>query len=683
MSEMSGQSTYNPSMRASTIRLLVILFTMFALACGGGGGGGGGPAIRISWITPVVDLEVEPGAQVILKYIDDDLNGVSDVTTTLYAVPVDLASETVQINTPRPHGGGTVQTVLWSTNGVPKGRYRLEARSTDSSDEVSAFADGYVAISDLPIVVTSPANDPFLSRGGFLTLAFTALFPNEAVLLTWFVDRDGSLATDSDQIVIAADIPDADGSPQQFLWDASGVPVGLYRVFVRVQPPSGDPVTLQLKTRIQFGSVACAGSIGTVDTDSGLDIGSFPAFLAKFQSNCTLAWVKSAANDTSSALTKVRTWPDGSLLTYGATVGSVTLGLGETNQTSMPTGPFLARFNSDGTLAWARSTFVPTGATLVDFDTIPGGDYVVTGIYTGTVTFSNGSLNVNLTSAGGTDLFMARYNPTGQMIWARTAGGTGTDLVYAVRTRPDGSSLALGEFSAPITFGITEPNFTTFSPLKPLDSWVANFQANGNLAWATGGQVPLLGAAGGVDMRFGAFPDGAFVIAGPLVGSGRFALGTAEDRTVSTPGSTLFVARFGTDQKLQWVRLATDGSGIVRVTDLATFPPGAVALVGDVVSSALFAPGLREETTLPAGGFRAAWRASASLAFVYPADVRATSPLSVAGFVDGSFVVGGEFFGTVTFGAGTPQEKTLVTPYPTRTWDSDAYAAKYNADGGF
>ena len=57
----------------------------------------------------------------------------------------------------------------------------------------------------------------------------------------------------------------------------------------------------------------------------------------------------------------------------------------------------------------------------------------VTGYFVGTADFSS---TVNLTGNGQTDIFLAKYNSSGNFIWANTIGGTLDDFVYDVAIVP-------------------------------------------------------------------------------------------------------------------------------------------------------------------------------------------------------------------------------------------------------
>ena len=104
--------------------------------------------------------------------------------------------------------------------------------------------------------------------------------------------------------------------------------------------------------------------------------------------------------------------------------GTATFGPGESNETQLATtsnSMFLAKYNSDGTLAWATH---PTGlsgdhnayAIAVD----GSGNSYVTGRFSNTTIFGPG---VSLTSGGATDIFVAKYDTNGTLAWAKRAGG--------------------------------------------------------------------------------------------------------------------------------------------------------------------------------------------------------------------------------------------------------------------
>jgi hypothetical protein len=93
------------------------------------------------------------------------------------------------------------------------------------------------------------------------------------------------------------------------------------------------------------------------------------------------------------------------------------------------------------------------------------GSAVVTGRFRDSATFGPGEPGqTNLASAGGNEIFVAKYKPDGALAWARRAGGTDADLGWGVAVLSDGSAVVTGSFSGIATFGPGEPGETKLTP---------------------------------------------------------------------------------------------------------------------------------------------------------------------------------------------------------------------------
>ena len=58
-----------------------------------------------------------------------------------------------------------------------------------------------------------------------------------------------------------------------------------------------------------------------------------------------------------------------------------------------------------------------------------------------------------MTSAGGTDVFAAKFGGDGNHVWSERFGGAYGDTGYAVSSWPDGRSVVAGRFSGFAEFG--------------------------------------------------------------------------------------------------------------------------------------------------------------------------------------------------------------------------------------
>ena len=129
---------------------------------------------------------------------------------------------------------------------------------------------------------------------------------------------------------------------------------------------------------------------------------------------------------------------------------------------------------------WANSA----GGTTVDrgesIATDLNGNVLVTGFYSSAaITF--GSITLTNASASGTDdIFIVKYDASGTVLWAKSAGGISDDFGRSITTDKDGNVLVTGGFSSPtITFGNMTLTNAVFN-----DIFVVKYDGSGNLLWA-------------------------------------------------------------------------------------------------------------------------------------------------------------------------------------------------------
>ncbi|MCX6645049.1 MAG: hypothetical protein NTY09_01620, partial [bacterium] len=169
---------------------------------------------------------------------------------------------------------------------------------------------------------------------------------------------------------------------------------------------------------------------------------------------------------------------------------------------------------------------------------------VVTGYYTESATFGPGELNETvLTSAGGINIFNARYNPDGILAWAKCAGGaSGYDMGFGITTLSDNTTIVTGAFIGSATFGLGEPNQTVLTSAGGGDIFIARYYPNGTLAWAkrAGGESAVEGGYGITTLS-----DDSTVGTGKFEESATFGPGEPNETVLTSAGGVdIFVARF-------------------------------------------------------------------------------------------------------------------------------------------
>jgi hypothetical protein len=166
------------------------------------------------------------------------------------------------------------------------------------------------------------------------------------------------------------------------------------------------------------------------------------------------------------------------------------------------------------------------------------GNAFVTGHFVGTAAFGT----TNLTSAGQGDMFAAKYDTTGTLLWVAQAGGTNFANGSGIAADGTGNCYVTGAFSGVAWFGPTE--VVGSLAFANSDIFVAKYDASGNLLWvrhAGGGQDGGSGIA--VD------PNGNSYVTGGLSYNATFGnvtLGGYDSRTI------IFLVKYDTAGNVLW-----------------------------------------------------------------------------------------------------------------------------------
>ena len=235
------------------------------------------------------------------------------------------------------------------------------------------------------------------------------------------------------------------------------------------------------------------------------------------------------------------------------------------------------KVSAQGAKQWTRQVIGVYGGEAIAIAADPTGNLSVTGrVVGGTATFGPGQPNAtNVTDTVGGQLFVARYDASGTLIWVRQSPdpiGFGSGQAIATDTAGNSYLLATG-----ITvLGQGEPNETAVN-----NAFVAKYDSLGNLAWARNVAPPI----GQVSGLFGI----AHSAAGHIYITGTVFQGV------------IFIEKYGVDGGLLWMqRLA----GVV--TDVVAFQSSGISVdgagnpyvVGTFSGTVRFAPFEPNETFL-------------------------------------------------------------------------------------
>jgi hypothetical protein len=112
---------------------------------------------------------------------------------------------------------------------------------------------------------------------------------------------------------------------------------------------------------------------------------------------------------------------------------------------------YVAKYSPAGQVLWAKNAGVSGDNSSYSVAADNDGNCFAAG------RFGGNSINfgtVTLTNKGSGDVFLVKYDPAGNVIWARSAGGSEDDIAYGVTTDKSGYAYAAGFFkSDSIAFG--------------------------------------------------------------------------------------------------------------------------------------------------------------------------------------------------------------------------------------
>lgn len=213
-------------------------------------------------------------------------------------------------------------------------------------------------------------------------------------------------------------------------------------------------------------------------------------------------------------------------------------------------GFFVAKYDPSGNVLWARSASESIGGQGNAIVTDASGNSYLTGFFHATMTVGEFTLN----AVGAVDIFVAKYDSGGNVLWARSAGSTGFDAGGGITVDASGNCYVAGTFSAMATFG----EFT-LSSAGVVDIFVAKYDPDGNVLWArsAGGTSDDHGNAIGVDASGNSF------VTGSLTGTATFG-----QITLMGGGTRIFVAKYDPNGDVLWAQTPGGsafgrGSGIV------------------------------------------------------------------------------------------------------------------------
>ena len=414
--------------------------------------------------------------------------------------------------------------------------------------------------------------------------------------------------------------------------------------------------------------------VDTIDFDPGIDTADLigdGTFFAKYDYNGNYLWAKSISYSYSYSIAI-----DGSgniyitgnfYATTDFDPGADTANLTASGSNSI----FFAKYDNNGNYLWARSIGSTAGDIGNNITTDALGNVYITGYFSDTSDFDPGPDTSNLASVGQNDIFFAKYDSSGNYVWARSIGSNYLEEEgYSIVIDSLGNVYLTGTFRDTADF---DPGVDTANLISAgfTDIFIAKYDSNGNYLWANGIGASLYD--GGFGITIDAWNN--VYITGFFNGTADFDPGPGISNLSSVMSSTDgFFAKYDSNGNYLWAKsiggTSSDWGKSITIDALANF-----YITGTFGSTADFDPGTGTANLTSVNSndiFFAKYDSSGS--YLWAQGIGSTSydrGKSISIDTSGYVYITGYFSGLADFDPG------LDTANLTSVGQSDIFFAKY------
>ncbi len=332
-----------------------------------------------------------------------------------------------------------------------------------------------------------------------------------------------------------------------------------------------------------LGNIYTTGNfMGTADfdPDSGTNnltsAGYFDIFIQKLDANGDFLWAKSMGGSSYDYGMSIAVDVLGNVYTTGFFQDTVDFDPGSGTQSLTSAGGtdiFIQKLDANGDFLWAKSM----GGSYYDFGysiTVDAsGNVYLTGYFNDTVDFDPGSGTYDLTSSGGTDIFIQKLDANGNFLWAKSMGGNSSDYGYSNAVDASGNIYTTGTFCCTVDYDLGSGIYNLTST-GDMDIFIQKLDSNGNFVWAKsmGGSSFDNGSSIAVDASGNVYTTGVFqdtVDFDPGSGTHNLTSAGSSDifiQKLDANGNFLYAKSMGGSSSNVGISIAVDTSGDVYST---------------------------------------------------------------------------------------------------------------------
>ena len=333
---------------------------------------------------------------------------------------------------------------------------------------------------------------------------------------------------------------------------------------------------------------------GTADFDPGTGkvnltaAGENDIFISKLNAiTGNIVWARSIGGNSYDAGTSVAVDASGNVYITGLFNNTVDFdpGAGTYNLTADSIeDAFIAKLDASGNFVWAKKIGAKglDGGSSISLDL--AGNLYVLGNFNGKVDFDPGVNTFNLTSAGD-DIFVTKFNVSGNFKWAKSFGGNDYDVGQSIKADASGNLYLTGYFNETVDF---DPGTATFNLTSAgySDIFISRLDSVGKFVWAKriGANSNDYGNSISLDL------DGNVYTTGSFNGSPDFDPGNGVFQLSSSGSADIFISKLDASGNFVWAK-KIGGTGYDAAYSLYVSKSGYVFFTGIFTGTADFDPG--------------------------------------------------------------------------------------------
>ena len=222
-----------------------------------------------------------------------------------------------------------------------------------------------------------------------------------------------------------------------------------------------------------------------VDEEFHTSIGHYDVYVCKYNINGDFLWARTWGGSLGDYNRGVDVDNDGNVYIPGYFSNSVDFDPDpvdtDIHSSNGNTDAFISKFDPDGDFLWAKTWGAARSEDAYGAETDDMGNIYVTGQYQQSVNFNPDGTEYR-SSNGGNDVYLSKFDSSGNFLWVKTWGGSGWDYGNDVAIDSFGDVYSVGWFAGTVNFDPDGSDNQTASGDPGV--FLSKFDSSGNYQWA-------------------------------------------------------------------------------------------------------------------------------------------------------------------------------------------------------